>query len=97
MSLDGDVIHYVCNGAKECVVDCGHKTPHVHNSLCEIKCDEDGVFGASCVEHIFETKMNANQAQELINVINMAAGEGCEFVFTENLAKKLGEFIDGGV
>lgn len=90
-------ILYVCNGANECTkTDCYHKTPHSRNVGCGISC-AGGVPGAVCIESIFKVKMDKEQAQELLNVISMAAGEGIEYDFTEDLAEKLGNFIDGDV
>ena len=92
---DSEIL-YICNGMDECdKLDCFHKSPHTRNVGCGISC-AGGVLGAICVESIFKVKMDKEQAQELLNVISMAACEGEEYDFTNNLAEKLSNFVDGG-
>ena len=94
MSLDK--VMYVCDHAKKCGdTECEHYNPHDHTVGCDVPCVAGS--GLPCVKIGMTINVNSSNAQELLNVISMAAGEGCEFEFTEELAKKLGEFIDGGV
>lgn len=96
VDIDSEIL-YTCNGCDECKLSgCHHKTTHTRNAGCGIPC-AGGMPGAICTGDVFYLKIGKKRAQELLNVITMAAGEGCEFEFTEELAKKLGEFIDGGV
>ena len=89
---------YICNAVCECYqIHCLHKTPHKCPSA-NVPCNfPNGVEGAKCVKYDIAININSKHAQELLNVISMAAVEGIEYDFTEDLAKKLGDFIDGGV
>jgi len=89
-------ILYVCEGANECtVMDCHHKLSHSRNAGCDISCASDA-SGAICVGSILNLKMDKVQAHELLNIISMAANEGIEYNFTDNLADELTIFIDEG-
>lgn len=99
MSIDDGVL-YTCSGADECPnTTCYHKNPHKHIAGCESSCQSlyGGIISAKCGVVYLDIKTGSEHAHELLNVISMAAGEGVEYDFTEDLAKKLGEFIDGGV
>ena len=95
--MSDDEILYVCSGADVCDIDCFHKTPHSHIRACDLGCFQPGREGSICNQLEFNLYMDKTHAQELINVISMAAGEGVEYDFTEELTEKLGKFIDGGV
>lgn len=93
---DGEVL-YVCQDAETCGdTECEHYEPHEHTVSCDVFC-LGGKSGHTCVKIGMTIKVNSSNAQELLNVISMAAGEGVEYDFTDDLAKKLGAFIDGGV
>lgn len=93
---DGGVLH-ICSGANECGGRCFHGTPHSHIIACDLPCNKDGMEGNCCSEHVFCLHMDKTKAQELLNVISMAAGEGVEYEFTDDMAVKLDKFIDGRV
>ena len=91
-------ILYVCDGSEKCSFnECHHKKPHTHIAGCESNCqgNHGGVLSAKCAAGQIVFKMDKTKAQELINVISMAAGEGVEYEFTDDMAVKLGKFING--
>lgn len=93
---DVDNIMYVCDYAKKCGdTECEHYNPHDHTVGCDVPCVAGS--GLPCVKIGMTIEINSSNAQELINVISMARCEGEEHVYTNDLAEKLGEFIDGGV